>query len=216
MRRRGFTLIELLVVIAIIGILAAMLFPVFARARESARKTQCLANVKNIAMAIKMYLTDYDTLPAERAPERGARLLRGRPRAGDVSNCNTGGDYDEAQWAADVANPYLQWPVLLDDYVKNRDVWKCPSAKIESPARASSTTTAGTGCSTCRTTRPAGAWTASARLHPHAFPRRLGRRGDRLLPSAHAGGAATRATCRSTPKASSCRASGRRRRICRM
>ena len=58
--RRAFTLIELLVVIAIIGILAAMLFPVFARARESARKTQCLANVKNIAMAVQIYLTDYD------------------------------------------------------------------------------------------------------------------------------------------------------------
>jgi len=51
-RRRGFTLIELLVVIAIIGILAAMLFPVFARARESARKVQCLANVKNLALAM--------------------------------------------------------------------------------------------------------------------------------------------------------------------
>jgi prepilin-type N-terminal cleavage/methylation domain-containing protein len=60
MRRRGFTLIELLVVIAIIGILAAMLFPVFARARESARKTQCLANVKNIAIALNMYLADWD------------------------------------------------------------------------------------------------------------------------------------------------------------
>src|SRR5512147_1533103 len=59
-RRQGFTLIELLVVIAIIGILAAMLFPVFARARESARKTQCLANVKNVALAINMYLTDYE------------------------------------------------------------------------------------------------------------------------------------------------------------
>ena len=55
-RSSGFTLIELLVVIAIIGILAAMLFPVFARARESARKTQCLSNIKNIAMAIQMFL----------------------------------------------------------------------------------------------------------------------------------------------------------------
>src|SRR5512139_2065779 len=59
-RRQGFTLIELLVVIAIIGILAAMLFPVFARARESARKVQCLANVKNVAMAIQMYISDYE------------------------------------------------------------------------------------------------------------------------------------------------------------
>jgi len=56
--RRGFTLIELLVVIAIIGILAAMVFPVFARARESARKAVCLSNVKNIALAIQMYLSD--------------------------------------------------------------------------------------------------------------------------------------------------------------
>jgi len=61
--KKGFTLIELLVVIAIIAILAAMLFPVFARARESARKIQCLANVKNIATAFQMYLTDYDSFP---------------------------------------------------------------------------------------------------------------------------------------------------------
>ena len=59
-RRKGFTLIELLVVIAIIGILAAMVFPVFARARESARKAVCLSNVKNIALAIQMYLGDYN------------------------------------------------------------------------------------------------------------------------------------------------------------
>src|SRR5512137_1497973 len=64
-RRKGFTLIELLVVIAIIGILAAMLFPVFARARESARKTQCLANVKNLAIAFNMYLIDYDRFPPD-------------------------------------------------------------------------------------------------------------------------------------------------------
>ena len=69
-RYRGFTLIELLVVIAIIAILAAMLFPVFARARESARKIQCLANVKNIATAFQMYLTDYDRMaPGEHRTE---------------------------------------------------------------------------------------------------------------------------------------------------
>ena len=56
----GFTLIELLVVIAIIGILAAMVFPVFARARESARKAVCLSNMKNLALAINMYLSDYN------------------------------------------------------------------------------------------------------------------------------------------------------------
>ena len=61
--RNAFTLIELLVVIAIIGILAGMLFPVFARARESARKIQCLVNVKNIAMAAQMYLTDWERTP---------------------------------------------------------------------------------------------------------------------------------------------------------
>jgi len=58
--KRGFTLIELLVVIAIIAILAAILFPVFAQAREKARQTQCLSNSKNIGTAILMYAQDYD------------------------------------------------------------------------------------------------------------------------------------------------------------
>src|SRR5258708_16273894 len=58
--RRGFTLIELLVVIAIIAILAAILFPVFARAREAARKTTCLSNLKNIGLAHLMYVQAYD------------------------------------------------------------------------------------------------------------------------------------------------------------
>ncbi len=60
MRRNGFTLIELLVVIAIIAILAAILFPVFARAREKARQASCLSNVKQIMLAVLMYTQDYD------------------------------------------------------------------------------------------------------------------------------------------------------------
>lgn len=64
MGRKGFTLIELLVVIAIIAILAAILFPVFAKAREKARQSSCLSNVKQISLAILQYAQDYDeTLP---------------------------------------------------------------------------------------------------------------------------------------------------------
>ncbi len=58
--KRGFTLIELLVVIAIISILAAILFPVFARARENARSASCLSNLKQMGLAIEMYKQDYD------------------------------------------------------------------------------------------------------------------------------------------------------------
>ena len=59
-RRKGFTLIELLVVIAIIAILAAILFPVFAKAREKARQVSCQSNMKQIGTATMMYLQDYD------------------------------------------------------------------------------------------------------------------------------------------------------------
>jgi prepilin-type N-terminal cleavage/methylation domain-containing protein/prepilin-type processing-associated H-X9-DG protein len=62
-RRKGFTLIELLVVIAIIAILAAILFPVFAEARENARKTQCLSNMKQLMTGFQMYNTDYEQMP---------------------------------------------------------------------------------------------------------------------------------------------------------
>ena len=62
MRQRGFTLIELLVVIAIIAILAAILFPVFARARENARKATCQSNLKQIGTALQMYTQDYDEI----------------------------------------------------------------------------------------------------------------------------------------------------------
>jgi prepilin-type N-terminal cleavage/methylation domain-containing protein/prepilin-type processing-associated H-X9-DG protein len=117
-RRRGFTLIELLVVIAIIGILAAMVFPVFARARESARKAVCLSNVKNIALAFQMYLGDNnDTFPpGEHDPEALAFF-------------GALGCYPEYSQVVFV-NPYRRFQVVLDEYVKNRDVWRCPSSTM--------------------------------------------------------------------------------------
>ena len=68
-KRRGFTLIELLVVIAIIAILAAILFPVFAQAREKARAATCVSNLKQIGNAMMMYVQDYDErLPGAASP----------------------------------------------------------------------------------------------------------------------------------------------------
>ena len=126
-RRRGFTLIELLVVIAIIGILAAMVFPVFARARESARKAVCLSNVKNIALAIQMYLADNNDrlFPIEHRQEAIDYFDRW-PGGGDWWD----GSDPQHCGLPDRANPYLRPPVILDEYIKNRDVWMCPSAKM--------------------------------------------------------------------------------------
>ena len=120
--RKGFTLIELLVVIAIIGILAAMVFPVFARARESARKAVCLSNVKNIGLAIQMYLGDNNDVlpPDEHRAEVQAYFDLGIGRGRPKEDCNR----------PPQANPYLRMAVVLDEYVKNRDVWRCPSAKV--------------------------------------------------------------------------------------
>ena len=117
-RRTGFTLIELLVVIAIIGILAAMVFPVFARARESARKAVCLSNIKNIALAIQMYLSDFDDVfpPGETRPEVRDWFLSKK------SCC--------CEDRIRGPNPYLFYPVILDPYVRNRDVWRCPSSQF--------------------------------------------------------------------------------------
>jgi prepilin-type N-terminal cleavage/methylation domain-containing protein/prepilin-type processing-associated H-X9-DG protein len=136
--KRGFTLIELLVVIAIIGILAAMVFPVFARARESARKAVCLSNVKNIALAIQMYLADNnDTFPPQEHRQEVINYFDAAPGGAPdrwpgpchLEDTAQGVAY-RIQWYANNANPYLTWPVVLDEYVKNRDVWRCPSAKM--------------------------------------------------------------------------------------
>ncbi|MBC7328559.1 DUF1559 domain-containing protein [bacterium] len=97
-RRKGFTLIELLVVIAIIAILAAILFPVFSRAREQARKSACLSNSKQIGTALVMYVQDWDeTFPAWTPPCAGAA-------------------------------PGLFWTEQLMPYLKNKDIFRCPSA----------------------------------------------------------------------------------------
>jgi prepilin-type N-terminal cleavage/methylation domain-containing protein/prepilin-type processing-associated H-X9-DG protein len=128
-RKRGFTLIELLVVIAIIGILAAMLFPVFARAREAARKIQCLANVKNISMAVMMYLVDWDKFWPTEHRQEVHDFWNTSPGSKDIWDPPECGD--RADLMSYRANPYLRPVVLLDEYIKNRDVWRCPSAKME-------------------------------------------------------------------------------------
>ena len=125
-----FTLFELLVVIANIGILAALVFPVFARARESARKAVCLSNVKNLALAIQMYLADNnDTFPPGEHRQEAYEFFATGPGGGDPAE-----DCHDIWHIVHFANPYLRWPVVLDEYVKNRDVWQCPSAKVMSAA----------------------------------------------------------------------------------
>ena len=94
MSRHGFTLIELLVVIAIIAILAAILFPVFAKAREKARQSSCLSNVKQIVLGAAQYCQDYDE-----------KILPTLTRA--------------------TGNPI--WTSLIYPYVKNDQVFACPS-----------------------------------------------------------------------------------------
>src|SRR5512138_2978895 len=98
-RRRGFTLIELLVVIAIIAILAAILFPVFAQAREKARATSCLSNFKQASLSINMYVQDYDETMVP------------------------------MQYGCCGYNPNLErgWMNLTQPYIKNWQIRLCPS-----------------------------------------------------------------------------------------
>jgi prepilin-type N-terminal cleavage/methylation domain-containing protein len=101
--RRAFTLIELLIVIAIIAILAAILFPVFARAREKARQTNCLSNLKNMGLAVQMYAGDYDDLVPL--------------------------GYDEYAFRA-YGDQRGFWVGKLEPYAKNWQIFNCPSSSL--------------------------------------------------------------------------------------
>lgn len=92
-RSLGFTLIELLVVIAIIAILAAILFPVFARAKESAKKTQCLSNSRQIGIALMMYVTDWDNKYPQEHPATGNPALA--DNLGQLESVDYGSPFDK-------------------------------------------------------------------------------------------------------------------------
>jgi len=120
--RRGFTLIELLVVIAIIAILAAILFPVFAQAREQARKSTCQSNMKQMGTAVMMYVQDYDeTYPQAGItdPEGDNRINAGSPND-PWPNCEG--------WPCVGANGDTTWAARIIPYTKNYGIFKCPSA----------------------------------------------------------------------------------------
>lgn len=107
-RNRGFTLIELLVVIAVIAILAALLFPVFSRARDKARQISCASNLKQIGLAAALYIQDYD----ERYP------LGHAPQADPLAAFDGGGDYEPH--FIELLRPFIK-------NSKNQGVWRCPS-----------------------------------------------------------------------------------------
>jgi len=112
-QRPGFTLIELLVVIAIISILAAILFPVFARARESARRTSCLSNLKQIGLGIMMYVQDYDEI-YPRTVQKNDQVL-------DIPGLQRVSFSDSDAWL---------WYTMIYPYVKSVQVYRCPSAPV--------------------------------------------------------------------------------------
>jgi prepilin-type N-terminal cleavage/methylation domain-containing protein/prepilin-type processing-associated H-X9-DG protein len=105
--RRAFTLIELLVVIAIIAILASILFPVFARAREQARKAACQSNLKQIGLSIAMYVQDYD----ETYPMAYMAYSASNP-----------------DWYGTTTASAAYWYTVLQPYAKNKQLFICPTA----------------------------------------------------------------------------------------
>lgn len=127
-RRSGFTLIELLVVIAIIAILAAILFPVFAQAREKARQASCVSNNKQVSLAILQYVQDYD----ETMPFGGGYYVgQGFPQSLGYAPYN---------WtcAAGTCGPIFTnwgqgyWFNAIQSYTKNYQIGACPSGAVTS------------------------------------------------------------------------------------
>jgi|LSQX01.1.fsa_nt_gb prepilin-type N-terminal cleavage/methylation domain-containing protein/prepilin-type processing-associated H-X9-DG protein len=110
--RRGFTLIELLVVIAIIAILAAILFPVFARAREKARQSSCLSNMKQLGTAMMMYAQDYD--------DKFCLMFTGTQTTAVVPSDPDFNHNGSGTW-------YRSWATLIHPYVMNTQLFICPS-----------------------------------------------------------------------------------------
>ncbi len=124
MRRGGFTLIELLVVIAIIAILAAILFPVFARAREKARQASCQSNLKQICLATLMYMSDYDNYyPIATAAINGPPV--NTLACGNQGWCGNRTHTLPIGAPGPVSQGYVHWRLM--PYVKNDQLWKCPS-----------------------------------------------------------------------------------------
>ncbi len=101
----GFTLIEVLVVIAVIGLLAAMLFPAFGRARANARRSSCQSHLKQVALGIKQYLQDFD--------ERFPLIVQGQETTPPLYAFNS--------------PPALGWAELIGPYLKNTQIFQCPS-----------------------------------------------------------------------------------------
>lgn len=114
--RRAFTLIELLVVIAIIAILAAILFPVFARARENARRSSCMSNLKQMGLAIMQYSQDYDEKLVPNGVCGPIKLESGGNSTNGLCSAPAPGNY------------YHLWWSIIFPYVKNTQIFVCPSS----------------------------------------------------------------------------------------
>ena len=127
----GVTFSELLILVGVVGLLATMLLPVFARARAEARQAVCLANIRTIAQAIRMYLSENDGWfpPVEHRAEVLAYFDQ-YPGKGEKGTPSTQPHCHRAFHT----NPYLRWPVILDPYLITRDVWQCPDARLQGGA----------------------------------------------------------------------------------